>query len=219
MTALGLGDGMRFVVYDVLGLFAAARVWWTLRAYGAHDVRILEGGLTQWIVEGRPLETGEAHPKPRAFTPRLDPGFVASLEDVQAALASGSAQIVDARPADRFRGEAPEPRPGLRSGHMPGSLNVPFGEIVEHGRLKPSRGSPGDLRGAQGRSRKADRDHLRLRASARRFSRSRSRRRAERSPVSTTAPGRNGAGARTARSRPARKARSTALALIRGTRL
>jgi thiosulfate/3-mercaptopyruvate sulfurtransferase len=137
MTALGLGDGMRFVVYDVHGLFAAARVWWTLRAYGAPDVRILEGGLTKWIVEGRPLETGPAHPKPRAFTPRLDPHVVASLEDVRHALASGAAQIVDARPSERFRGEAPEPRPGLKSGHMPGSLNVPFSDVVEHGRLKP----------------------------------------------------------------------------------
>jgi len=136
MTALGLGDGMRFIVYDVLGLYAAARVWWTLRAYGVHDVRILEGGLTKWIAEGRRLETGEARPKPRPFTPRLDPSFVASLEDVRAALANGSAQVVDARPADRFRGEAPEPRPGLKSGHMPGSRNLPFGDVVEHGRLK-----------------------------------------------------------------------------------
>ncbi|HZZ61236.1 MAG TPA: 3-mercaptopyruvate sulfurtransferase [Roseiarcus sp.] len=137
MTALGLGDGMRFVIYDVLGLFAAARVKWTLRAYGVRDVRILEGGLTKWIAEGRPLEFGEAHPKPRPFTPRLDRSFVASLDDVRAALATGSAQVVDARPADRFRGEAPEPRSGLKSGHMPGSLNVPFAEVVEHGRLKP----------------------------------------------------------------------------------
>jgi len=137
MTALGLGDGMRFVVYDVHGLFAAARVWWTLRAYGAKEVRILEGGLTKWIVEGRALEAGQAHPKPRTFTPRLDESFVSSLEEVRAALASGLAQVVDARPADRFLGDAPEPRPGLRSGHMPGSLNLPFGDVVEHGRLKP----------------------------------------------------------------------------------
>ncbi len=137
MTELGLGDGMRFVVYDVLGLFAAARVWWTLRAYGAGGVRILEGGLTKWIVEGRPLETGPAHPKPRAFTPRLDERFLASLAEVRSALASGSALVVDARPGERFRGEAPEPRAGLRSGHMPGALNLPFGEVVEHGRLKP----------------------------------------------------------------------------------
>ena len=136
MTELGLGDGMRFVVYDVLGLFAAARVWWTLRAYGAHDVRLLEGGLTKWIVEGRPLETGPAHPKPRAFTPRLDERFIASLAEVRSALASGSALVVDARPAERFRGDAPEPRAGLKSGHMPGALNLPFAEVVEHGRLK-----------------------------------------------------------------------------------
>ena len=74
--------------------------------------------------------------KATLFTPRLDESFVASLDEVRAALASGSAQVVDARPADRFRGEAPEPRPGLKSGHMPGSLNLPFADVVEHGRLK-----------------------------------------------------------------------------------
>jgi thiosulfate/3-mercaptopyruvate sulfurtransferase len=136
MGALGLGDGMRFVIYDALGLFAAARVWWTLRAYGADEVRILEGGLPKWIREGRSLETGDAHPKPRVFTPRLDESFIASLDEVRAALADGSAQVVDARPADRFSGDAPEPRPGLKSGHMPGSLNLPFVDIVDHGRLK-----------------------------------------------------------------------------------
>jgi len=136
MGALGLGDGIRFVVYDALGLFAAARVWWTLRAYGVEDVRILEGGLPKWIHEGRPLETGETRPKPRVFTPRLDESFVASLDEVRAALADGSAQVVDARPPDRFRGDVPEPRPGLKSGHMPGALNVPFVDIVERGRLK-----------------------------------------------------------------------------------
>ncbi len=138
MRALGLGDGMRFVVYDSLGLFAGARVWWTLRAYGVEEVRILEGGLPKWIKEGRPLETGAARPRPpRSFTPRLDESFVASLDEVREALATGSAQVVDARAADRFHGHAPEPREGVRSGHMPGSLNVPFVEIVEHGRLKP----------------------------------------------------------------------------------
>jgi thiosulfate/3-mercaptopyruvate sulfurtransferase len=136
LGALGLGDGMRFVVYDALGLFAAARVWWTLRAFGADDVRILEGGLPQWTKEGRPVESGPAHPKPRVFTPRLDESVVASLQDVREALAEGSAQVVDARPAERFRGESPEPRPGLRSGHMPGSFNVPFVDIIEHGHLK-----------------------------------------------------------------------------------
>ncbi len=136
MTALGLGDGMRFVVYDSPGLFAAARVWWTLRAFGAEKVAILDGGLPQWLREGRPIERGEAHPRPRPFTPRLNPAFVASLDDVRRTLATGAAQVVDARSAERFEGRAPEPRPGVRSGHIPGSLNLPFGEVVEHGRLK-----------------------------------------------------------------------------------
>jgi thiosulfate/3-mercaptopyruvate sulfurtransferase len=136
MTALGLGDGMRFVVYDAPGLYAAARVWWTLRAYRVEDVRILVGGLPKWVKEGRPLEAGDAHPKPRPFAPRSADGFVASLEEVRAALESGSAQVVDARPAERFRGLAPEPRPGVRSGRIPGSLNLPFVDIIEHGSLK-----------------------------------------------------------------------------------
>ena len=137
MRKLGLGDGMRMVVYDALGLFAAARVWWTLRAFGVSDVKILEGGLPKWIGEGRPLQEGAPERQPRDFIPRLDHSFVASLADVREALASGAAQVVDARPAARFLGDAPEPRPGLRSGHMPGSVNLPFTEIVEHGRLKP----------------------------------------------------------------------------------
>ena len=136
MSALGLGDGMRFVVYDALGLYASARVWWTLRAYGVEDVRILDGGLPRWIKEGRPLETGDAHPKPRLFTPRLEDRFVATLDEVRAALKTGSAQVVDARPADRFRGDVPEPRPGVRSGRIPGSLNLPFVDIIERGSLK-----------------------------------------------------------------------------------
>ncbi|HEX9167550.1 MAG TPA: 3-mercaptopyruvate sulfurtransferase [Roseiarcus sp.] len=145
MSALGLGDGMQLVVYDALGLFAAARVWWTLRAYGVEEVRILEGGLTQWSKEGRPVEAGAARPRPpRLFTPRLDESFVASLDEVREALATGSAQVVDARPEDRFYGKTPEPRPGLKSGHMPGSLNLPFAEVFEHGRLK----SPDALKAA-----------------------------------------------------------------------
>ena len=136
MTALGLGDGMRFVVYDSPGLFAAARVWWTLRAFGVEEVAILDGGLPQWRREGRPIEQGDARPRPRPFTPRLNHAFVASLDEVRRMLAAGSAQVVDARPADRFEGRAPEPRPGVRSGHIPGSHNLPFVEIVEHGRLK-----------------------------------------------------------------------------------
>jgi thiosulfate/3-mercaptopyruvate sulfurtransferase len=135
--ALGIGDGMRIVVYDGAGLFAAPRVWWTFRTFGARDVVILDGGLPAWRAEGRPIEEGPSGPRaPRSFTARLDHSAVADLPTVRRALESGSAQIVDARPADRFRGEAPEPRPGVRSGHMPGSLNLPFSETVTDGRLK-----------------------------------------------------------------------------------
>ncbi len=136
MRKLGLGDGMKMIVYDSLGLFAAARVWWTLRAFGVRDVRILEGGLPKWNREGRALEEGAVTPQLRHFTARLDHSLVASLADVRHALGDHSAQVVDARPAARFRGEAPEPRPGLKSGHMPGGLNVPFVDIVEGGTLK-----------------------------------------------------------------------------------
>ena len=153
MSGLGLGDGMRFVVYDALGLYAAARVWWTLRAYGVEEVRILEGGLPKWIEEGRPLETARRARRRRAPSPRAwTKDFVASLDEVREALASGSAQVVDARPADRFHGVTPEPREGLKSGHMPGSLNLPFVGLVEHGRLKPPRRDQGRVRRAWGRT-------------------------------------------------------------------
>jgi thiosulfate/3-mercaptopyruvate sulfurtransferase len=135
--AMGIGDGMKIVVYDGAGLFSAPRVWWTFRAFGARDVAILEGGFPAWTAEGRPVEEGPGRPRTRrTFTARLDHSAVADLSDVRRALEKGSAQVVDARPGDRFRGEAPEPRAGVRSGHMPGSLNVPFTDIVENGRLK-----------------------------------------------------------------------------------
>jgi len=136
MGKLGFSNDMTFVVYDALGLFAAARVWWTLRAFGVEKVKILEGGLPKWIKEGRPLEKGEVVRQPRRFAARLDPSLVASLEAVREALTDGDVQVVDARPAERFEGRAPEPRPGLKSGHMPGALNVPFIEILDNGKLK-----------------------------------------------------------------------------------
>lgn len=135
--AMGIGDETSIVVYDGLGLFSAARVWWTFRTFGARNVMILDGGFPAWQAEGRPVETGPARPRePRRFTPRFDPHAVAGLEDVRRALETGEAQVLDARPADRFEGRAPEPRPGLRSGHMPGSLNLPYGTLLENGRLK-----------------------------------------------------------------------------------
>ena len=137
MRALGIGDGMTIVVYDGAGLFSAPRVWWTFRTFGARDVSILEGGFPAWVAEGRPVEIGEGRSRgPRHFTARLDHSAVADLSDVRRALETGSAHVVDARPADRFRGEAPEPRAGVRSGHIEGSLSLPFTEIVENGRLK-----------------------------------------------------------------------------------
>ena len=133
--ALGIGDGDTIVVYDCTGLFSAARVWWTFRVFGASKVFILDGGFPKWRAEGRTVEAGEAERPPRGFAARLKVGAVAALEDVRRALESGHAQIVDARSAPRFRGDEPEPRPGLRAGHMPGALNVPYGSIVESGRL------------------------------------------------------------------------------------
>jgi thiosulfate/3-mercaptopyruvate sulfurtransferase len=132
---LGIADTDTIVVYDGVGLGGAPRVWWTLRAFGAKSVYILDGGLPKWKAEGRPLQTGPVERPPRRFDAVLDGNLVAAVSDVRNALSQGSAQVVDARPANRFRGEAPEPRPGVRSGHMPGALNVPSTALVEGGRL------------------------------------------------------------------------------------
>lgn len=135
--ALGIGDGMRIVVYDGLGFFSAPRVRWTFKVFGARDVVILDGGFPKWLAEGRPVEEDSPQPRqPRVFTARLDNGAVANADDVARATASQAIQVVDARAADRFRGEAPEPRPGLASGHIPGSLNLPSSQLTTDGRLK-----------------------------------------------------------------------------------
>jgi thiosulfate/3-mercaptopyruvate sulfurtransferase len=136
MRTLGIGDGMRAVVYDGAGLFSAPRVWWTLRVFGMQDVAVLEGGLLKWKAEGRPLEEGSVQRQSRHFTARLDHGAVASLADVRRVLEHGG-QLLDARSASRFAGEEPEPRPGLRAGHIPGSKNLPWPEIIADGRLLP----------------------------------------------------------------------------------
>jgi thiosulfate/3-mercaptopyruvate sulfurtransferase len=138
MRKLGIGDGMRAVVYDGAGLFSAPRVWWTLRAFGMQEIAVLEGGLPKWKAEGRPLEEGPVQRQPRHFTARLDHGAVASLADVRRVVEQGG-QLVDARSAPRFAGEEPEPRPGLRAGHIPGSMNLPWREIITEGRLLPPR--------------------------------------------------------------------------------
>jgi thiosulfate/3-mercaptopyruvate sulfurtransferase len=133
--ALGIGKDDTVVVYDGAGLGGAPRVWWTLRVFGATKVFILDGGLPKWTAEGRPLERGEGKRAPRSFPAALNRAQVAGVAEVMRALTEKSAQVVDARPANRFNGEAPEPRAGVRSGHMPGALNVPSTELVENGRL------------------------------------------------------------------------------------
>jgi len=135
--ALGISDEDAIVAYDGLGMFSSPRVWWTFRVFGAQKVFILEGGLPKWKAEGRPIETAIPRRPARTFRPGKPAASVASLGDVQAALAAQTAQVVDARPGERFRGEAPEPRPGVRSGHIPGSVNVPYTQLVENGKLLP----------------------------------------------------------------------------------
>jgi thiosulfate/3-mercaptopyruvate sulfurtransferase len=135
--ALGISERDTIVAYDAAGLFSSPRVWWTFRLFGAENVLILDGGLPTWKAEGRPLETGAVTRRPRRFLAQDPPDVVASAARISRALADKKAQVVDARPADRFRGEAPEPRPGLRSGHIPGSLNVPSAALVQDGRLLP----------------------------------------------------------------------------------
>jgi len=134
---LGIGDKDTIVAYDGHGIFSSPRVWFTFRLFGADNVFILEGGLPKWKAEGRAVESGPVIPAVKTFVARRRGDVVASLERVRQALASRSAQIVDARPAERFRGEAPEPRPGVRSGRMPGSHNVPSSSVVKDGLLLP----------------------------------------------------------------------------------
>ncbi len=140
--AMGISEDLTIVVYDGAGLFAGPRVRWTFMVMGAKDVLILDGGLPKWLAEGRSVVAGTPTLEARVFKATLDTSAVASLAGVKAALTTKSATVVDARPAPRFRGEAPEPRPGLASGHMPGSVNVPFDALVQDGRMLP----PGTVR-------------------------------------------------------------------------
>lgn len=134
--ALGIDDRQRIVVYDTPGLSSAPRVWWTFKIMGAADVVILDGGLAKWQAEGRPVEAGDADRPPRRFSARLDTAAVCDLDQIRDNVAAGSFQFVDARSHDRFIGAAAEPRPGVRSGRVPGSTNLPYAELVADGRLK-----------------------------------------------------------------------------------
>jgi thiosulfate/3-mercaptopyruvate sulfurtransferase len=139
--ALGISDSMTIVVYDELGLFSAPRVWWTFKAMGAADVRILAGGGPKWRAEKRPTEAGLVTRPPQTFRTDFDPARVADFETVRTRSHDRAAQIADARPAPRFHAEVPEPRAGLRSGHIPNSLNVPVSLLTEAGQMK----SPAEL--------------------------------------------------------------------------
>ena len=137
MGALGIGDEDLVVVYDASGLFSAARAWWMLRAFGHAAVAVLDGGLPRWRAEGRPIESGPPPaPAARRFTARAQPDAVATFASVRAGLAQGAIEVLDARPAGRFEGRQPEPRPGVRSGSIPGSKSLPASALVADGALR-----------------------------------------------------------------------------------
>jgi thiosulfate/3-mercaptopyruvate sulfurtransferase len=137
MSALGISDNATIIVYEQEGVFSAPRAWWTLRTFGAQHVYLLDGGLRAWIEAGLPTESGPIQHTPATFHAKLNHEAVKDLSQLKEEIATHQ-QILDARSAARFNGTAPEPRPGLSSGHMPGATNIPFPELTEDGRLKPA---------------------------------------------------------------------------------
>jgi thiosulfate/3-mercaptopyruvate sulfurtransferase len=139
VQAMGIGDGNQIVVYDGSGLMSAARVWWLFRAMGIDQIAVLDGGFPKWRSEGRPIADTVATKTSRHFTPHRNVDMVRDRAAVAAAEQSGDTEIIDARPPGRFRGEDPEPRAGLRSGHIPNSRNVFFKDLLnQNGTLKSS---------------------------------------------------------------------------------
>lgn len=131
MRRMGIGDGMRIVVYDTMGMLSAARVWWSFRVMGVEDVAVVNGGLAKWKSEERPLEDGPSRQRvEKHFTARRNANLVRDKDDILAILKSKKAVIVDARPAARFMGNGQEPWPGLRSGRIPTSKNLPFNDLI-----------------------------------------------------------------------------------------
>jgi thiosulfate/3-mercaptopyruvate sulfurtransferase len=138
MRAMGVGDGHQVVVYDSTGIFSAPRVWWTFRLMGKTDVAVLDGGLPKWLAEGRPTEDMAPALRDRHITTSRQAHLVRDVTQVAAAAKLGDYLILDARAPGRFRGDEPEPRPGLRSGHIPGSVNLPFRRLLQDdGTMKP----------------------------------------------------------------------------------
>ncbi|MEO9169454.1 MAG: 3-mercaptopyruvate sulfurtransferase, partial [Aestuariivirga sp.] len=135
MSALGIGNDSHIVVYDSYGLFSAARCWWMFKIFGHDKVSVLNGGLKKWLAEGREIKTGESSPaKPTLFTANLNAKMLRSMEEV----AQTKAQVADARSATRFRGEEPEPRAGVRPGHIPNARNVHYASLLAaDGTMRP----------------------------------------------------------------------------------
>ena len=144
VRAMGVGDGHQIVVYDSVGIFSAPRVWWTFRAWGKTDIAVLDGGLPKWLAEGRPVTDAPPTIRDRHMIVEKQEDLVKDVTEVAAAAKLRDWEIVDARAADRFRGEAPEPRPGLRMGHIPNSKNLPWASLLnEDGTMK----DPATLKG------------------------------------------------------------------------
>jgi thiosulfate/3-mercaptopyruvate sulfurtransferase len=137
--ALGIGNGDTVVLYDSGGWVAAPRVWWMFLCYGHRDVRIVDGGLKKWRAEGRSVESGEVKAKPTAFKAGYDARRVHSIQQMIANVESRAEQVIDARAGERFEGRGVEPRPGLRSGHIPGARSLPYGNLFDAttGAMKP----------------------------------------------------------------------------------
>lgn len=137
-SRLGLENHQRIVVYDSVGIFSAPRAWWMLKAMGHQQVAVLDGGLPAWKKQGAPIEQGAApQPQPGHYRASWTPSWVRDATAVQAALSNPASLVLDARSRERFYGEAPDPRPGVRAGHMPGAVCLPFTELLEDGRLLP----------------------------------------------------------------------------------
>jgi len=136
--ALGIGDGETVVAYDGAGTFSAPRLWWTLKAFGHRNVKVLDGGFPKWKREGRAVETGWTQPNSKFFTAIRKPQLIRDFDSVLKIVRDGSAQVLDARSPARFNAEEPEPRAGVRGGHMPGARNVHYRRLIaEDGTLKP----------------------------------------------------------------------------------
>jgi thiosulfate/3-mercaptopyruvate sulfurtransferase len=137
MSAFGVDDRMAIVLYEQEGVFSAPRAWWMLRSFGAQEVYVLDGGLRAWMEAGLPTEAGSVHRAPANFRAKLSSDATIDFAQIQQIIAERG-QILDARSAGRFAGASPEPRPGISSGHMPGAINIPFTDLLEDGRLRPT---------------------------------------------------------------------------------